>query len=503
MKNKFFYILFAAVIVFYTACSDDFLNTEPTGHLSSEQMNEIANNNPDDVLEPLVTGFYSTTFVQGTGGTTGHDDFGQKSVDICLDFMSGDFGATSMTYGWFGNVYNFTGQIRTDNRAYMNWRYYYRLIKAANEVFDFLGSDESLPENQAAREYYGQAKAIRAYCYFYLVNLYQHPYSDKKDAPGVPVYRSQLTPEVLAQSTVAEVYDRIITDLLDAIEALENFNRGADKSKMDKNVALAYLAYAYLMRGESGDYQLAADAAGEIISSNRFPLMTAHDVINSGFRDIAIPSWIWGIDLTIENTSQLASHWGHVDYFTYSYSWAGDIKVIDADFYASIPDTDVRKGQFGSPTTGVIGDAPLAPIWKFWHEGRAPAGDRAWTSDLVYMRVEEMYLIRAEAFARSGNLAAAKTTLKALVDLRDPVVAAEIDAMTEAELMEAIYFNWRVEMWGEGKTLFAVKRYKKTVTRANNHVRLPGSSFAYNYERMIFEIPENEQINNPYLLPQQ
>jgi hypothetical protein len=87
--------------------------------------------------------------------------------------------------------------------------------------------------------------------------------------------------------------------------------------------------------------------------------------------------------------------------------------------------------------------------------------------------------------------------------LRDPDAAANLVSLSDAQLLEAIYFNWRVEMWGEGKTLFAVKRFKKTVRRASNHAMRPGESFAYNYERMIFEIPENEQINNPNLVPQQ
>ena len=257
------------------------------------------------------------------------------------------------------------------------------------------------------------------------------------------------------------------------------------------------------MRGEADDYRKAAAAANKVITSGVFPLMTADDVIRSGFRSINIPSWIWGIDLTIENTGSLVTFWGHMDYYTYSYCYAGNIKIIDADLYASIPESDIRKQQFGAPESQEIGASPLAPIYKFYDAGRIPGGDRAWTNDEVYMRVEEMYLIRAEALARAGDASGAKAALKALLDLRDPVAAENLASLTDAQLLEAIYFNWRVEMWGEGRTLFAVKRYKKTVQRAANHVLHPGESFAYNYERMIFEIPENEQINNPNLVPQQ
>lgn len=502
---KIYLLMLLSAIVCFAGCNDDFLTTEPTGYLSTDDLTEIASKNPDEVLEPLISGLYSTTFALGTGGSdSDHDDFGQKSIDICMDFMSGDFGSSATTYGWFMGVYNYTDQIKTGSRPYMAWRYYYRLIKAANEVLDILGDDE-IPEDETSRAYYGQAKAMRAYAYFYLVNLYQHPYSDKKDSPGVPVYQTQLTaePEQHGQSTVSEVYDLIISDLDSAVVALRDFDRGGDKSKADKYVAFGLLANACLMRGEAGDYQKAAAAADSVIRSKEFPLMTASDVITSGFSSVNIPGWIWAIDLTTENTPMLPTFWGHVDYFTYSYSYAGDIKIIDADLYASISETDVRKQQFGSPISGEIGEHPLAPIYKFYDAGRSPGGDRTWTNDEVYMRVEEMYLIRAEALARAGDASGAKEALKSLLDLRDPNAAANLAPLNDAQLLETIYFNWRVEMWGEGKTLFAVKRYKKTVRRANNHALHAGKSFEYNYEKMILEIPENEQINNPNLVPQQ
>jgi hypothetical protein len=502
-RNKIYLPMILSAVLCVAGCNSDFLSTEPTGYLSTDDISKIASKNPDAVLEPLISGLYSTTFAIGTGGSEDHDDFGQKSIDICMDYMSGDLASSSTAYGWFMAIYNYTEQIRTGSRPHKAWRYYYRLIKSANEVLDILGSDETIPENANSKAYYGQAKAMRAYAYFYLVNLYQHPYSDKKDSPGVPVYRTQLTTEQHGQSTVEEVYNLIISDLESAAAALRDFDRGADKSKADKYVTFGLLANAYLMRGEAGDYQKAASAADSVIRSGKFPLMTADEVINSGFRSIGIPSWMWAIDLTTENTAGLPTFWGHMDYFTYSYSFAGNIKMIDADLYSGVPATDIRKKQFGSTETGEIGVAPLAPIYKFYDAARSPGGDKTWTNDEVYMRVEEMYLIRAEALARAGDASGARTALKSLLDLRDPAAAANLALLNDSQLLEAIYFNWRIEMWGEGRTLLAVKRYKKTIRRASNHAMRPGDSFEYNYERMIFEIPENEQINNPNLVPQQ
>ena len=481
MTRKFIIILLPTLILCFGNCAGDFLDSEPSGYLSGEEAK--AN------LGVLVNGLYLSTFLGGTGGTGGHDDFGQKSNDICLDLMSGDMVLNGENYGWFYDVYDFTDQNSTGGRAYSAWRYYYRLINATNAIFDLLGSDEVAPRDNADyKTYFGQTKVIRAYCYFYLVNLYQHRYQDRVNNPGVPVYRTQETLEVHGQSTVKEVYELIVKDLKEGVEALNGYDRPS-KSKIDNSVAYSYLAYAYLSMGE---YEKAVEAADHVI--NKFPVMTAKQVTESGFSSLDMPSWIWGVYITLDNTQQLQSFWGHMDYFTYSYAWAGDAKIIDSDLWASIPVTDVRKNQFDADS--------YMPIWKFYDRGRTAGGDRQWRNDLVYLRVEEMILIKAEALARLNRDVEAKAALKTLLDNRDTAAASALAAKTHDELMEAIYYNWRVEMWGEGKLFFALKRFGKTAVRGSNHFVRAGQSFPYNDQRMIFAIPEREVLNNPYLQPQ-
>lgn len=124
-------------------------------------------------------------------------------------------------------------------------------------------------------------------------------------------------------------------------------------------------------------------------------------------------------------------------------------------------------------------------------------GDRLWENDEVYMRVEEMYLIHAEASVRSNDLNGAKTTLKALLAERDQATAVTVEGMSADELLEMIYFNWRLEMWGEGRGLLTMKRFKKSVVRGGNDFAYPGKTISYDDSRLYFEIPENELTNNP------
>ena len=68
-------------------------------------------------------------FEAGTGGTDGHDDFGQKGYDIYGDMLCGDMALSVSTYGWYRTITQF--QATTDftfQDNYQVWRYYYRIV---------------------------------------------------------------------------------------------------------------------------------------------------------------------------------------------------------------------------------------------------------------------------------------------------------------------------------------------------------------------------------------
>ena len=117
----------------------------------------------------------------------------------------------------------------------------------------------------------------------------------------------------------------------------------------------------------------------------------------------------------------------------------------------------------------------------------------------LYMRVEEMYLINAEANARANHLTEARTSLKALLDQRDEETASKVNDMNADQLLENIYYNWRVEMWAEGRGLLTLKRFHKSMVRGENNYALTGETISFEDSRLIFEIPEREITNNPNL----
>lgn len=473
-----------------TGCKDSFLEQEPNGVISTEQLQKEAEWNPNIMLGQAL-GTYSTTFAWQTGGTSEHDDFGQKSIDIATDIMSGDLAMSGKTYGWFGDDADLTSSVYTHNRTYKIWRYYYRIVKACNEILDTVGGDQQVPENEEHQLYYAQAKALRAHSYFCLVNLYALPYLDNKDAKAIPIYHSQLTAETVGLSSVAEVYDLVIKDLKEAVEILDEYQSSVPAmadSRINVWIAKGVLAYAYLMKG---DYAEAAAVSESVLTGSPYKFMDHNEIIESGFSTVTIPGWMWGYDITKDNTAGLPTFWGHMDYFTYSYCSAGDMKMIDANLYSQIPESDIRKSWFHP--------SALISWYKFYDAGRQPMGDRQWLNDIVYMRVSEMYMLNAEANARANNLSAAKETLAAFLSERDEERAKAIMTMDTDQLLEEIYYNWRVEFWGEGKGLLTMKRFRKSMVRGSNNVSLAGETIRYDDPRLTFEIPEREITNNPNL----
>ena len=165
---------------------------------------------------------------------------------------------------------------------------------------------------------------------------------------------------------------------------------------------------------------------------------------------------------------------------------------------------DLRKKQFDD--NDVDPDPSLnnrhRPVNKFFAPGRTRKGQMVVTTDYLYMRVDEFYLLAAEGLAKNNNLSEAKRIYKKLLKLRYPELTADadiayVDALSKDALLDDIYLNTRIELWGEGKSYLSLKRNKRSVTRGNNHIQYNGETFQYNDPKITLLIPENEVNNNP------
>src|SRR5699024_635050 len=405
----------------------------------------------------------------------------------------------------------------TTNEDYIGWRYYYGVIHGANAVIDALGGDTATLD-VSTKPIMGQAKALRAYGYFYLSQFYSVEYGDGSQKI-LPIYKTTDSSANQPKSTAKEVFALIVSDLNNAIDLLDGFNRDA-KNQVNKYVAEGLLSYALAYRNQPGDLKTVDSLTLDIMS--QFPVTDSLEAVarlddngnvenpQSGFNDVNTSSWMWGMHLTSDQELDLVSWWGQVDMFTYSYAAVGDPKTIDSLLYSKIPENDIRKDQFvygehtypsvltgGEATDIYIGQ----PMNKFYPKDGygVIAGQRSITNaDYIYMRADEFYLLNAESNARRGKEGDAKSVLKDYLKNRIPDVSY-IDNLSGADLINEIYLQERIEFWGEGKSYLALKRLKKTVHRGSNHLVLKNQSFSYDDPKLTFKIPSKEVQDNPVL----
>ena len=420
------------------------------------------------------------------------------------------------------------------------WSYYYNMLNLVN--LSIMAVENNVPAINAAMEkgsvdsetiklqgyYYGQLLALRGWAYAGLLNYFCDPMdmleSTMDQELSIPIYTEvEVKSGAMGapRATVSEVYDRIYEDLSMAIDLLDFYgtlnNRGS-KLEIDADVARVILAYAMLNHGNKDGveivkgktaYDIALEQAMAAINGGKYPIMKYADLTTTGFSDLSASNWMWAENVTVENTTALASFFGQVDIHTYSYAAAGDTKTIDSNLYDEIAANawDGRVNWFNS------GDVkfPYCPEGKFYSPAYKDITDldkvdRNWLCDNIFMRIEVAYLIAAEAAYKKGDEATAVSYLKQLCDERvipgkETEYNTWLGTLTGAALEKAIIYNWRVEMWGEGYGLQTLRRLSKTVKLGKNHKHRAETAIdiSLDYVQFQCEIPSTETRYNPYL----
>jgi len=207
-------------------------------------------NSPAGVLGGIA-GVYND--IRGTWGTEG---FSAEMVAGTDEHLAGASASGIQLYTYNGlNSSNFGAA----------WGPAFTDINTLNGVLQFGATIDSLTLAPATkRQYLAQAKFLRAFWYFYLVQTFG----------DVPLHTSFITVYSQADSRqpVAQVYDQIIKDLNEAVVDLPNTPTSPFLAKAaTKPVALYLLAKVYLTRGwlnnTQADFTQAYTIASSIISS--------------------------------------------------------------------------------------------------------------------------------------------------------------------------------------------------------------------------------------------
>ena len=393
--------------------------------------------------------------------------------------MTGDFTLVGSTaYDWFSAA---AGDVHANIvYSYFQWNYPMVALSRINKDLQLMNT----PNRPAAYDGYRAALlTFRALIHLdwartfeFLPNKARSSYNDAgNNVMGltVPVVTSSEESFVSPRATKEDMVAFILSDLDEAESAIE-------KMPAIDNHELPHLDCVYGLKARlylwAGNYTKARYYARLAIDKSNSVPVTREDGIHPsrGFNQLS--QWMWGIeykpyDVDTNEAFQTWTNWISPEWVD---SYASlIIPAIDKSLYDKIADTDWRKLWWKAPAgsalssqqtyTSEVNNMPEYTAIKFRFPGNyleSTIPDAAFP----IMRIEEMYLIEAEAAAWL-SLAEGKDLITSFMkQYRNS--AYTCTASTTEELVDEILLQKRIELWGEGQTIFDIKRLNKSVVRS-------------------------------------
>ena len=501
------------------SCSDIDEQIYSGGAFSKEQSQDIVNAIPTRV-EATFNGMF--TFMGNPAQNYGTrfsdqraDDFGFIMMALSQDFEGADMIGADNGYNWFSAACEYSSRTPSYANPYIRYVTPYTLIGMVKDILATIPEDT---EDASLINMKAQAKTLRAYSYLSLAPYFQGSYETSKDKPCVPVLSDSVDVTNNPRATVEQVYNVIVEDLTWAIDHLDETR--SSKAYVNANVAYGLRARAYLAMGKGAE--AAADA--EKAMQGYEPASIA-EVSVPTFCDMEEHNWIWAIDITDDQ----ANYYGYATAPSWLSSLCGDgygaacgtTAMINKLLWDKIPATDVRKGWWidenlhspnwadltwgtakGDEIANLVLDdgskVALPPYTNIKFGMKSGVGSTLNNNDWPLMRVEEMILIQAEGYAISGNEAKAKEILTNFVKTyRDPSYTIP----SGRTLRDEIWFQRRVELWGEGFAVSDARRLNKPIVRFHGpNTTNYADAFQFNIAAddgwLNMRFPQSEKDNN-------
>jgi starch-binding outer membrane protein, SusD/RagB family len=369
------------------------------------------------------------------------------------------------------------------------WTAAYRIISQANMTMTNIDKFASEDEGRVNR-IKAQALAIRGLVHFDILRYWVNDYTNA-NAYGIPYMEKFDYEQKPARGTVAETFNKIEKDLLDAKNLMQNMdddiNSGDSRAYIDEAAVNAILARMYLYANKMDK---AIEFATEVIDNNPLIIKERFDLI---WTDAETAEVLWSVTFT-----------------------AGQ-GTPGGNVYA--PDVNRSQYEPNPVLMNLYDDEKDVRFPAYFAEREDNAGNLRWVLskylakaasttkpdgvvNFKALRVGEMYLIRAEAYAKSPvpNYAAAMADLNALRAARIYDYVPQV--LVGQPLLDAIELERRKELVAEGHRFFDLKRKgitQRNVDRAGTCVTcdLPANSY-----RWAWPIPRTEIEANPAILPQ-
>lgn len=463
--------LTGATAVGYWSCKDSFLDKQP--------------------LATVLDATYYSTEKEASDAVIGVYSIMQKQAAYGMNLPSFIDGAgDDILYNAYANAdQNFIIRynISPDNGALNDtWRNFYTGIVRANLLIDKVPKAQF--DEKVRNRIIGEAKALRAFYYFHLVNLFG-------DVPLV-ITPLNTSPEAIKtpRTPVTQVYTQIEKDLTEAIAVLPKKSQYAssDLGRVTQGTAQALLANAYLFQKK---YQQAADMSAQVIASGEYSLVPDY-YANFTLQGENGPESVF----ELQESGSIVGGWtddnlGNDIHMRYrpgcngEGGWGGFVPAWTLE--QAFETGDKRKGVTvilpGDKFQGTTFDCRAQG--KHWTPGERKAGgprDDANPLNYPLIRYAEVLLINAEANAELGKLTDAATPLN-LVRKRAGLAATT--ATTQDALRTAVRQERRVEFGNEAKRLYDLRRWGIVVEAIKS---VYGESGIQAKKHELFPIPQQQ-----------
>ncbi|HEY8388879.1 MAG TPA: RagB/SusD family nutrient uptake outer membrane protein, partial [Parasegetibacter sp.] len=399
-------------------------------------------------------------------------------------------GFASMVGGVNANssAYNFNMTATGDNQNL--WNIFYKTVNGANAAIEAISA---LPESafkDAGRknEMLGEAYGIRAFAHMYTLFYFGRWWDDPENPYGI-IYKTQLSSlsnVYQERETVGKTYELLLADLDKAIEMAPDYTTG---KRMSRQMAQAMKAKVLMYRGRGNDYSEALTLVDAILAkANAVGL-----VLENSLTELYDKAWDSKELLFCryrEKTDDVISAYN----YTYGYNYATlTIQTLGDNLLAGDPRYDEAWGPVKSPTTG--NNTYVRAPKKLARKGRQEGGDNdKYTT--YFMRLTEVYLMRAELLERTGRpLADAMAPINLV---RDRSGLGPLTASTKQEFYDHLFKEIFIELHLENEAhwMAAARFTDASGKRLIFNLR---PTLTITEDRFIYPLPTSEMKWNPFI----
>lgn len=356
-------------------------------------------------------------------------------------------------------------QLETNSTVARFWNSAYAHIYYANSII--YGTENSTGLSGADKSRIkGEAMLVRSLIYFFLQELFGDiPYTTSLD------YEYN---RIISKTDAAAVMEQLVSDVTTAIGLLEDEYRDAERIYPNRKVAQLLLARIYLQQGE---WSLAQQIAENILES---PLYQFQSVFNEVFHKSG-SHILW--QLKPQNSGDPVK-----EASLYYFSGAAPISyVLSQSLLDAFSEEDLRKQNWMTPVTS-SGQTWYIP---FKYKNRISGTNTNEYS--VLFRLEEVYLIMAEALAQQNHVEEALPYLNAT---RERAGLTAFTSLSYEDFIDELLAEKRREFFTESGHRFI------DLKRLGRLDELSAAKPNWEESKQVWPLPLNELLMNPNLSPQ-